>query len=143
MAHLTLSGRLYLDTNIFIYALEGYPVFRAVLTTVFNVLDRGELIAVTSELTLAEVLVKPLLDRHAERQAAYLQVLQPSTSLQIIPVSREILIAAARLRADANLKLPDAIHAATAQLTGCDQFLTNDARLTSLPGLAIRQLSEL
>ena len=143
MAHLTLSGRLYLYTNIFIYALEGYPVFRAVLTTVFNALDRGELIAVTSELTLAEVLVKPLLDRHAERQAAYLQVLQPSTSLQIIPVSREILIAAARLRADANLKLPDAIHAATAQLTGCDQFLTNDARLTSLPGLAIRQLSEL
>lgn len=33
MAHLTLTGRVYLDTNIFIYALEGYPVFRAVLTT--------------------------------------------------------------------------------------------------------------
>jgi predicted nucleic acid-binding protein len=143
MAQLTLSGRVYLDTNIFIYALEGYPVFRAVLTTLFEALDRGEVTAVTSELTLAEVLVKPLLDRHAERQAAYLQVLQPSTSLQIVPVSRDVLIAAARLRADANLKLPDAIHAATAQLTSCDQFLTNDARLTSLRGLAIRQLSEL
>jgi hypothetical protein len=32
MAHLTLSGRIYLDTNIFIYALEGYLTFRAVLT---------------------------------------------------------------------------------------------------------------
>jgi predicted nucleic acid-binding protein len=143
MAHLTLSGRIYLDTNIFIYALEGYPIFRSVLTTLFNALDRGELTAVTSELTLAEVLVKPLLDHHAERQAAYLQALQPSTSLQIVPVSRDILIAAARLRADANLKLPDAIHAATAQLTGCAQFLTNDARFSSLPGLAIRQLSGL
>jgi predicted nucleic acid-binding protein len=143
MAHLTLSGRVYLDTNIFIYALEGYPAFRPILTTLFNALDRGELTAVTSELTLAEALVKPLLDRHAERQAAYLQVLQPSPSLHLAPVSREVLLAAARLRAETGLKLPDAIHAATAQLTGCDQFLTNDARLTSLPGLAIRRLSEL
>lgn len=143
MAHLTLSGRLYLDTNIFIYALEGYPVFRAVLTRLFEALDRGELTAVTSELTLAEVLVKPLLDQHAERQAAYLQALQPSTSLQLIPVSREVLIAAARLRAEGNLKLPDAIHAATAQLSGCSQFLTNDARVPALPGLVIRRLSEL
>lgn len=143
MAHLTLSGRVYLDTNIFIYALEGYPVFRTVLTTLFEALDRGELTAVTSELTLAEVLVKPLLDRHSERQAAYLQALQPSTSLQVIPVSREVLIAAARLRVDTHLKLPDAIHAATAQLTGCDQFLTNDARIPALPGLVIRRLSDL
>ena len=143
MAHLTLSGRIYLDTNIFIYALEGYPIFRSVLTTLFNALDRGELTAVTSELTLAEVLVKPLLDRHAERQAAYLQALQPSTSLQLIPVSRDILIAAARLRADTNLKLPDAIHAATAQLTGCAQFLTNDTRIPALSGLTILPLSQL
>src|SRR6185295_6662405 len=28
MARLTLSGRVYLDTNIFIYALEGYSTFR-------------------------------------------------------------------------------------------------------------------
>ncbi len=66
------------------------------------------LVAVTSELTLAEALVKPLLDRHAERQAAYLQVLQPSTSLHMAPVSRDVLLAAARLRAETGLKLPDA-----------------------------------
>ena len=144
MAHLILSGRVYLDTNIFIYALEGYPAFCAVLTTLFAALDRGDLVAVTSELTLAEALVKPLLDHHAERQATYLQVLQPSTSLHMAPVSREVLIAAARLRAETGLKLPDAIHGATAQLTGCDQFLTNDARVPALPGgIAIRRLSEL
>jgi predicted nucleic acid-binding protein len=114
-----------------------------VLTTLFEALDRRELTAVTSDLTLVEVLVKPLLDHHAERQAAYLQVLQPSASLQIIPVSREVLIAAARLRAATHFKLPDAIHAATAQPTGCDQFLTNDTRIPALTGLEIRRLSEL
>lgn len=143
MVHLSLAGRVYLDTNIFIYALEGYPAFRPALTTLFESLDRRELTAVTSELTLAEALVKPLLDRHAERQAAYLQLLQPTVSLQVVPVSREVLIAAARLRAVATLKLPDAIHVATAQLTGCAYFLTNDARVPTLPGLTIRQLSDL
>jgi hypothetical protein len=34
-------------------------------------------------------------------------------------------------------------HAATAQLTGCGQFLTNDARVPALPGLVIGQRSEL
>ncbi len=143
MVHLSLAGRVYLDTNIFIYALEGYPAFRPALTTLFESLDRRELTAVTSELTLAEALVKPLLDRHAERQAAYLQLLQPTASLHVVPVSREVLIAAARLRAVATLKLPDAIHVATAQLTGCAYFLTNDARVPTLPGLTIRQLSDL
>jgi predicted nucleic acid-binding protein len=79
MAYVALSGPVYLDTNIFIYALEGYPAFRPALSALFEALDHHEITAVTSELTLAEVLVKPLLDRHAEREAAYLQVLQ-STS---------------------------------------------------------------
>ncbi len=122
---------------------EGYPVFRPVLTALFDALDRRELTAVTSELTLAEALVKPLLNRHAQREAAYLQVLQSSASLLVVPVSRAVLIAAAHLRADTQLKLPDAIHVATAQLSGCAQFLTNDTRIPSLRGLAIRPLSDL
>lgn len=68
----TLTGRLSLDTNIFIYALEGYPVLRPTLTQLFERIDHGAIQAVTSELTLAEVLVKPLLDRSREREAAYL-----------------------------------------------------------------------
>ncbi|HRC43298.1 MAG TPA: hypothetical protein PLT27_04540 [Nitrospira sp.] len=37
----TLTGRPYLDTNIFIYALEGYPVFRPTLTQLFEAFDGG------------------------------------------------------------------------------------------------------
>ncbi|MBX3335903.1 MAG: PIN domain-containing protein [Nitrospira sp.] len=143
MAHLRLSGRLYLDTNIFIYALEGYSTFRAVLTSLFDALDRHELAAITSELTLAEVLVKPFLDRSIERERAYLQILQPSASLQIVPVTRDVLITAARLRAETNMKLPDAIHAATAQITACSHFLTNDAQVKTIPGLTILSLTDL
>lgn len=37
----TPNGRLYLDTNIFVYALEGYPVFRSILTPLFEAFDGG------------------------------------------------------------------------------------------------------
>lgn len=143
MAHLTLSGRVDLDTNIFIYALEGYSTFRAVLTSLFDTLDRHELAAITSELTLAEVLVKPFFDRSIERERAYLQTLQPSASLQMVPVSRDVLITAARLRAETNMKLPDAIHAATAQISACSHFLTNDTNVKTIPGLTILSLTDL
>lgn len=53
------GNRVYLDTNIWIYASEGYPVFIHDLTQLFQSIDRSNLNPVTSELLLAEALVKP------------------------------------------------------------------------------------
>lgn len=134
--------RVYLDTNIFIYAIEGYPDFVDELNQLFDSIDAGNFRAFTSELTLAEVLVRPLMDGNLEVQAVYQQALQSSEVLEVVAVSRDVLIEAARLRAVANLRLPDAIHGATAILSGCETFLTNDRRLTALPGIEVVVLSE-
>lgn len=134
--------RVYLDTNVFIYALEGYPDFVDELTELFESLDEGNLSAVTSELTLAEVLVRPFIDRNIERQTAYQQALQSSDVLEVVLVSRDVLIEAARLRSIANLRLPDAIHGATARLTRCETFLTNDRQLLAIPDIEVVLLSE-
>ncbi len=134
--------RVYLDTNVFIYAIEGYPEFVDELNEFFDSIDAGNLRAFTSELTLAEVLVRPLMDGNLEIQTAYQQALESSEGLEVVPVSREVLIEAARLRAVANFRLPDAIHGATAILTGCETFLTNDRRLAVLPGVEVVLLSE-
>lgn len=83
------------------------------------------------------------MDGNVERQTAYHQALQNSEVLEVVPVSRDVLVEAARLRAIANFRLPDAIHGATAILTGCETFLTNDRRLRSLPGLEVVVLSDL
>lgn len=61
----------------------------------------------------------------------------------MIPVSRQILIEAAKLRASINIKLPDAIHAATALLTQSSTFLTNDQRFRNVPDLLVILLSEI
>jgi len=105
-----LSGsHIYLDTNIFIYAMEAYPEYLRILTDLFRMIDNGKFQAFTSELTLAETLVKPMMDNNTQLQKAYQEAVQTAGFLQVVPVNREILISAARIRSqNAYLKLPDA-----------------------------------
>ena len=96
----------------------------------------------TSELTLIEVLVKPFRDGNSELQTVYRQAIQSSGELSVVPISRDVLVEAAQLRANLNLKLADAIHAATALLTECSTFMTNDQRFQIVPGFHVVLLSQ-
>lgn len=143
MGELTaLHGRVYLDANIFIYALEGYPPFRPSLTTLFTAIEQHQITALTSELTLAEVLVKPIMDQRPDRQQAYREALRPRPGLQVIPISAGVLDEAAHLRAQHSLKLPDAIHVATALQMQCTTLLTNDTTLRRLNLIPVILLTE-
>lgn len=139
-----LSGsHIYLDTNIFIYALEAYPEYLKILTEMFRMIDDGRFQAYTSELTLAETLIKPMMDNNVQLQKAYQEAVQTAGFLQVVPVNREILISAARIRSqNVYLKLPDAIHLATAQHKNCQMFVTNDRRLKNFTGINAIILSE-
>jgi predicted nucleic acid-binding protein len=137
-----LNGdRIYLDVNIWIYALEGYPAFVQDLTQLFQAIDRGTLTAFTSELSLAEALVKPLQTQNIPQQEIYKQAIANRQNVSVIPVQREILIEAAQLRATTKLKLPDAVHFATALQTSCQTFLTNDRGFQGIPGISVVLLS--
>ena len=63
-------------------------------------------------------------------------------SLTVVPVVRDILILAAGIRATTKLKLPDAIHAASAIATQCTTFLTNDKQFQTLSDLHVVLLSQ-
>lgn len=137
------GDRIYLDVNIWIYALEQHPIFSQPLTELFQQVDQKVLTVVTSELSLAEALVKPMRDQDTARQTTYRQFLSSRPNLRVIPVQRAILIEAARQRATNNsLKLPDAIHAATAVILKCTTLLTNDQTFKSVSSLPVVILSE-
>ena len=123
------TKKIYLDTNVFIYALEGFSEFSSTLTELFLAIDDSKVQAVTSELTLAETLVKPLRDANFPLTEVYKQAIVSGAGLSVVSVNRPILIEAATLRAAVQLKLPDGIHVATALSTNCDYFLTNDERV--------------
>ncbi|HTG17418.1 MAG TPA: type II toxin-antitoxin system VapC family toxin [Blastocatellia bacterium] len=138
-----LGTRVYLDTNIIIYALEGYETYAAPIKSLLQALTEGAIVGVTSELTVAEVLVKPKRDGNAKLEEAYRRFLLPTASLRNSAVSREILEVAAGIRATSTLKLPDAIHWATATIEHCDSFLTNDEGFKSVAGVRVVMLSDL
>lgn len=120
--------KVYLDANIFIYALEAMEPWAALLREAFAGLEAGEWRAVTSSLSIAECLVKPFNMERDDMVAAYRAALSPSQYLHIAPLHEEILVDAARLRARHKFKLPDALHIATALDEGCTAMLTNDAQ---------------
>lgn len=139
---LQLEQPIYLDTNVFIYLLEMYPQFISVLTDLFSRIDSGQLLAITSELTLAESLVKPIMENNLHLQHIYQSILQTSDFLEVVPVSRQVLLEAAKIRAINNIKLPDAIHLATALTNHCQFFITNDLLLKNFTHIKIVLLSD-
>jgi len=138
-----LGTTVYLDTNIIIYAVEGHETHAAPIKSLLQGLTKREIIGVTSDLTLAEVLVKPKRDGNAKLEDAYRRFLLPTESLRNSAVSREILEAAAGIRATSALKLPDAILVATATIEDCDSFRTNDGGFRSMAGVRVVMLSDI
>lgn len=120
---------IYLDANVIIYSVEQGSQWSHAAQELLVALDRDVMKAVTSELSIAEVLPKPFQLGNPDYIERYDALLHPTSAIQTVPVSRDILIHSARLQARRGLKLFDAIHVATAEAARCDYFLTEDDRL--------------
>jgi predicted nucleic acid-binding protein len=116
----------YLDTNIFIYAIEGNADVAGLLREFFGLFGANRGVAVTSELALAEALVKA----SDARKNDYLDLMIQSRIFNLEPVTRDILVETAEYRKQAGMsKLPDAIHVVTAIRAGCRTIISADLRL--------------
>jgi predicted nucleic acid-binding protein len=127
---LAKRSRIYLDTNVFVAAYESIGARSDHGWWILEAAEKGEYQIVTSELTLAELLVRPISEGNDELRAIYEAILSNSEEMMVVPVRREVLIASARLRsARAGLRMPDAIHCATAMMNNCSAMVSDDARL--------------
>lgn len=133
-------GPAALDTPIFIYFIEEDRRYLPLIKPLFEAIDRGDLSAVTSGLSLMEVLVAPYRSGNSALADRYESLLTHSRGLRFIEVDRRLLKVAAQLRATCKLKPPDAIQVASALVGDCQSFLTNDRRIRGIPGLKILQL---
>jgi len=137
-----LAGQtIYLDANIFIYALEGIKPWDALLSELFIGMVNKEYTAITSSLSIAECLVMPF-KRRADLISVYQEALTSSDYLNVVPITDDILISAAQLRAQTGLKLPDALHLASAFAHQCQSLITNDAGFKRITEINIYLLSE-
>ena len=122
---LPTSGQVYLDANPIIYTVEKHPVYGPLHVTLWQAAQAQTIEVVSSELARMETLVLPLKNGDTALVKTYEQALF-GTDMRLLPITQPILREAACLRATTRLKTPDALHLATAQLSGCPLFVTND-----------------
>ena len=122
---------VYLDANVLIRLMERSDAAPGALDPVWERIEAGRLIAVTSWLSYAEVLVQPLRARDDGLVIGYDDLFAGQIlPLTVSAVDAEVLRAAAQLRAGLPaLKLTDAIHLATAAAAGCRALLSGDRKL--------------
>lgn len=142
-AALQNATRLFLDTAPVVYLVEKHPVYLRRIEAIFARIDNGQLEAVTSPVTLAECLVFPARSGQTQLQQDFIDVIVHGPSTSFVEINQQIGETAARLRAQYNLRLPDALQVAAALQSGCDAFLTNDILLKRVQELRILVLDEL
>lgn len=119
-------GLTYLDSCVLIYAFDdrgplgdqARQALRDSPTTEFAV----------SPLVRLECLVRPL----REKDDAWFRRFGDALSeFSELPIDGNTFNFAAHIRANTNLKTPDALHLATARLSDCDELWTNDSALAA------------
>ncbi|MCU1441055.1 MAG: hypothetical protein JWP85_2052 [Rhodoglobus sp.] len=124
---------IYLDSCILIYAVEDDGPRGLRIRE--RLAGAGDEVAAISPLVALECLVSPL---RADDLGLHDHYLRAMERFRMLDASLEVHVRAANLRARHNLRTPDALHLATAQLTGCRELWTNDTRLAKVShGLAV------
>ena len=130
------SGIVYVDTQVLIYSIEKICPYFDLLVPLWEASESGRLEILTSELAIVEVLTGPFKKADKQLIGVYDELIN-GTDLQLVPIDREILQTAAKLRAQTSLRTPDAIHAATAISVDCSAFVTNDTGFRSVSSLPV------
>ena len=126
------GSRVLLDTVALVYFLERHPRYGPTAQEIFRRIAANRLQALIASLVFAELLVP--LQRRQDRAAAegLVDLLSNFHNLEVVGGSTAVMVEASRLRALYGLRTPDAIHVATALLSGADGILSNDKRLSRL-----------
>jgi predicted nucleic acid-binding protein len=132
-----------LDTSPFIYFVERNSLYVDIMREIFTRLTNGDFRAYSSVITLTEVLVQPLRQNNQILTGEYRNLLYNGINFKLLSINSSIAETAARLRAQYNLRTPDALQIATALENGCDAFLCNDKNLKRVTELKILILDEI
>jgi predicted nucleic acid-binding protein len=119
--------RIGLDTSVFIYQLENNPRYVGLTDHVFAWLEQPDHAAVTSTITMAELLVRPYRMSDHQQVNEFYALLSTYPNLEWVAPTLLIADTAARIRAAHSLRTPDALQAATALESKATGFITNDS----------------
>ena len=135
------QGKIALDTCVFIYLVEKNPRSWPLAREIFAWLERSpDHAAVTSTITLTEVLVRPYRTPDERLVNRYFALFSLYPNLEWVAPDLAIADTAARLRVEHRLRTPDALQVATAIKRDASVFVTNDVGLTRVSDIRVEIL---
>lgn len=132
-----------LDTMVFIYYFEGANPFVSRIGKMLGEIERGTLRAVTTVITLSEILAKPLAEKNVELADEYKNVLNSFPHLKMIEINQHVATLAASLKAKYKIKLPDALQISGGLFAGAGLFISNDKKLKKVRELKVITLDQI
>lgn len=123
-------ARVYLDSCVVIYLIQGPEGLSRAIRGALQPDDDDAPVLCISDLTRLECRVWPIREDDEELLDQF-DGLFSSQDIERLAIQTDAFDLATELRARHGTKTPDALHLATAILGGCDEFWTNDHRLTT------------
>jgi predicted nucleic acid-binding protein len=131
-----------LDTAPMFYFIEDVAPYVDPLEPVFELVGNNCLHAVTSTITLAEVLAKPLAEKKHGLVDEIKFTLKSFSTLTMLAIDEKLAEAAALVRARHGIRLPDALQIAVAIQGEATLFITNDKRQKKIDAFEVLVPSE-
>jgi predicted nucleic acid-binding protein len=134
---------ILLDTAPVIYHLEKNPLFSPAMERFFELRKERGILLVTTPITLAECLVHPIREGHADLEETYRALLTAGEGTTFWPIGVREASIAAQLRAKHGLALADSFQLAIAIQADCQALLTNDSALSRVTEVRVVVVGDL
>jgi len=142
-AFLKRHRRIGIDTSPFIYQVEDHPAYAPLSDTLFDWVAAGRSVAVTSTLTITEVLTLPYREERPDVADGIFSLLIQLVNIEWLSPSIGIADRAARARATYQLRTVDAVQLATSLTSGATGLVTNDKDFRRVTDLEVLVLDDL
>jgi predicted nucleic acid-binding protein len=139
---ISTTKTLFLDTCILIYFLEDNLEFGLAAKILLDKVEKGELKASISTLTMTELLTGPYRVKNDLLALEYHALLFHFPNLSLVDVNLSIAVEAARIRGTYNYSTPDSLLLSSALQVKATAFITTDRKLFSFPELTVLNLTE-
>ncbi len=140
---MTEFKRVFIDTAPIIYYLENNPQYKDLIKGFFTRCLEENIQVVTSAITIEEYLVLPYSSGKIEFADNFKRFLE-YMNVEVVDINSTIAEQGAKIRGQYKyFKAMDALQIATAIVSGCDMFFTNDKQLRQEKELSCMTIDDL
>lgn len=132
-----------IDTMVFIYLFEGHPDYADLCEHIVGRIGEGLFSGVVTPITAAEILVKPLKQKHPSIADCYRRAIRNLPNVTLPDINAEIAFMAGSLKAKYGMPLPDMFQAAVALSFPSHTLITNDRAMGRIREVGVFLLEDM